>query len=130
MPTLQTKHLTGRALDYAVAVAEGGTDFLFDGITWGFKLGGATKVLAKGWSPSMSYSPSTDWSQGGPIIEREKINLETRDDPDGFYWVALVPNHRGDGPTALIAAMRCFVASKLGPTVDIPKDLLTNQGAS
>ncbi len=30
----------------------------------------------------------------------------------------------GMGPTPLIAAMRCYVASKLGDEVDIPEELL------
>lgn len=29
------------------------------------------------------------------------------------------------GPTPLIAAMRCYVASKLGDEVEIPEELLT-----
>lgn len=63
---------------------------------------------------------STDWAQGGPIIERERIEL--RDDGDG--WMALDGN--GDaqfGPAPLIAAMRCYVASKLGDEVEIPEEL-------
>jgi hypothetical protein len=32
---------------------------------------------------------------------------------------------RAEGPTPLIAAMRCYVASKLGDTVEIPEELLT-----
>jgi hypothetical protein len=32
--------------------------------------------------------------------------------------------HHATGPTLLIAAMRCFVASKLGDTIDIPEELL------
>jgi hypothetical protein len=29
-----------------------------------------------------------------------------------------------NGPTPLVAAMRCYVASKLGDTVEIPDDLV------
>jgi hypothetical protein len=29
------------------------------------------------------------------------------------------------GPTPLIAAMRCYVASKLGDEVDVPEELMT-----
>jgi hypothetical protein len=32
-----------------------------------------------------------------------------------------------EGPTPLVAAMRCYVASKMGDEVDVPEDLL--QGA-
>lgn len=86
------------------------------------------------------YSPSTDWSQGGPIIEREGINLSV-DYQDsalsndmvqigwkGNLWNNSVPGTAGFlqwayGPTPLIAAMRCFVASKLGETVEVPEEL-------
>ena len=34
---------------------------------------------------------------------------------DDAYW---------DGPTALIAAMRCFVASRLGDEVEVPEELV------
>lgn len=83
---------------------------------------------------------STDWSQGGPIIEREGISTfkhNKLDDREPDKWCAHKvvprPNMEGgfnmtaiaiDGPTPLIAAMRCYVASKLGNTVEIPKELI------
>ena len=79
------------------------------------------------------YAPSTDWSQGGPIIEREQIAIwwEKWDDVDSALpvWTAVRFNE-GDyyGSTPLIAAMRCYVASKLGDEVEVPDELL--QGAS
>jgi hypothetical protein len=63
---------------------------------------------------------STDWSQGGPIIERERIELEH----DGFaWWARIKADEDYTGPTPLIAAMRCYVTSKLGDTVDLPEEL-------
>lgn len=92
--------------------------------------------------PRVEYGPvalydlnfSTDWSQGGPIIEREKISPRCQFfmRGDGSYdnsrneWVAThweLPVC-GVGPTPLIAAMRCFVASRLGDEVEIPEELL------
>jgi hypothetical protein len=65
---------------------------------------------------------STDWAQGGPIIEREGINLEYAVDPE--KWCAcIMADQEVYGPTALIAAMRCYVSSKLGDDVEIPKEL-------
>jgi hypothetical protein len=73
------------------------------------------------------YSPheySTDWAQGGPIIEREKLAIEPYQDGG---WICTSPTDRWhgnkSGPTPLIAAMRCYVASKLGDTVDVPEEL-------
>lgn len=70
---------------------------------------------------------SEQWSQGGPIIERERINI--RDEVT--RWAAWMwdKTRCGDvsyyGPTPLIAAIRCLVASRLGDEVDIPEELLT-----
>ena len=74
------------------------------------------------------YAPSTDWSQGGPIIEEWAISLC----PDEFItgnmrWCAVCTNeavgYDAFGPTTLIAAMRCYVASKLGDEVEVPEEL-------
>jgi len=67
------------------------------------------------------YSPSTDWSQGGPIIEKEKIRLYYIAQPkmDSQQWSASKLCQRPlRGTTPLIAAMRSFVASKFGDTSD------------
>ena len=123
---VKTAELTGTALDWAVAKCEWGvTELVFDGITHGFNLDGNTKVLSQGWAPSMSWHPSTNWSQGGPIIEREGINLYQM---QGGTWQANLDYGMTDeaichGPTLLIAAMRCFCASKLGEEIEIPKEL-------
>ena len=66
------------------------------------------------------FAPSIYWSQGGPIIEREKIELTH----DGFEWWARIwADEDYEGPTPLIAAMRCYVASKLGDEVEVPDEL-------
>jgi hypothetical protein len=100
---MKTSELTGAALDWAVAMAENwaGADF--------------------------EVKPySTDWAQGGPIIEREHISVEaTRVGGLGDRWMADIQTdctQFADKP--LIAAMRCYVASKLGDTVDVPKELV------
>lgn len=124
--------LTGRALDWAVAMCEGAvTELVFDGITHGFKLNGNLKVLAKGWT-SLSWHPSTDWAIAGPIIEREEIGLRMNVPcSPGRTWEgrpSLLAKGAGGkfgyGPTPLIAAMRCVVASKLGEDLDVPEELL------
>jgi len=100
---IKTSELTGAALDWAVARCEGGV---------------GNDQLVGAW-----YSPSTDWAQGGPIIEREKITLRIWEDED--YVHAYKWNTEGwlEGPTPLIAAMRCYVSSKLGDEVEIPEEL-------
>ena len=111
---MKVSELSGAALDWAVAKCEGATDFWFDTVaTHWVKLHGQDRALRYGWA--QSYLPSTDWSQGGPIIERERISWADF----GKFFKA------GDykGPTPLIAVMRCYVASKLGDEIDLPKEL-------
>ncbi len=125
---IKTSELSGAALDWAVAKCEGATDLEFDGVTCGFKLGGKLRVLARGWAESMTFLPSSNWAQGGPIIEREKISTECKHDG---WWAASYQYNYSDtkehlmlGDTALIAAMRCYVASKLGDEFNVPENLL------
>lgn len=94
---------------------------------------------ADGLGPLRIFSPSTDCAQGGPIIDRERITTVAHDVGGKTGWSASVSTslsfyrhyideqlpfslsgHEGVGPTRLIAAMRAFVASKLGPEVDLP----------
>ena len=107
---MKTSELIGLALDWAVAKCEG--LIRPDGGVYCGHHGNIHK-----------FKPSTDWSQGGPIIEREKINIEQLE----HYCVAYIRpceiSQRLTGPTPLIAAMRCYVASKLGDEVEIPEEL-------
>ena len=113
---MKTSELTGHALDWAVAMCEG-----IDHDT-------AAMNIMFGDDNDWFLAFSTDWAQGGPIIEREKVALDaemgdvwrakmeyTNDDSLRPQW------SEEDGPTPLIAAMRCYVASKLGDEVDVPE---------
>ncbi len=123
MTIIKTSKLTGAALNHAVHLALGlgyRRDEKYGPMY--FRSSQAPGVIAWGNSPS-PYS--TDWSQGGPIIEREKIRLDI--DVESLEWYADVNQTPGcwlySGPTPLIAAMRCFVASKLGDEVDVSEEL-------
>ena len=72
--------------------------------------------------PLHGYTPTADWHQGGSIIEREKIELFPH---EGDGWGAMINNDFEFNccETPLIAAMRCYVASKLGDEVEIPEEL-------
>ena len=68
-----------------------------------------------------TYSPSTDWLQGGLIIEREKISILPRIDGSWYAEIPMELKQDGNfsvGATPLIAAMRCFVADKFGEEVE------------
>lgn len=76
-----------------------------------------------GWG---SFTPSTCWHVGGPIIERERICLRDTGDEGASMWEA-DDQREADvkffGPTPLIAAMRCHAVSKLGEEVEVPDEL-------
>lgn len=69
----------------------------------------------------VAYEPDTNWAQGGPIIERVRISPYYMPGEVGGAWRAeLLGQYPAAGPTPLIAAMRCYVASKLGDEIDLP----------
>lgn len=113
---MKTSELTGTDLDWAVAKCLGYSGEQASGILF---------------CDASALAYSTNWSQGGPIIEREEIGIK-RNSPcsDGRQWEASpsitakgAGGKWGYGPTPLIAAMRCYVASKLGDEVEIPGEL-------
>jgi len=116
---MKTSELTGAALDWAVAKCEGFTDYDHDTETM------LPPRKEYGRVNLDEYSYSTDWARGGPIIEREGITL--RNFIQGDAWDAELDYEETflqSGPTPLIAAMRCYVASKLGDEVEIPEGVL------
>lgn len=122
-----TSELTGHALDRAVAVAMG-----WKIVTWGSR---QVWVQASGEGRFRcnvnDWKPSTNPAQAWPIIEQEKITLYGDRDQEG--WAAVIgddfgqPDYSsdrygradGEGDTSLMAAMRCFVASKLGSEFEL-----------
>ena len=113
---IKTANLTRAALDWAVAKCEGYTDYcdVTDKIQ--------TPHKNHGWVPMSDLNYSTDWSQSGPIIEREKIRLDTTWNFEDGNWSARIDSVGGwwQGDTPLVAAMRCYVVSKLGDEIEIP----------
>ena len=75
----------------------------------------------EGTQPSQYTEYATQWRDGGPIIEREGITIQQS--PDRDCCMAHNESHAFEGPTPLIAAMRCYVASKLGEIVEVPREL-------
>lgn len=96
---MRTSELQGTALDWAVSVAH-------------------KDVLAP-----VAYS--RQWRFGGPIIELAGIAV--RRTYEGSGWTASIWTGQGtvfeEGPTPLVAAMRCYVAAHLGDEVEVPEEL-------
>ena len=116
MVKVKTSELQGAALDYAVAVAHGWMDF--EDMAFCSNEGDFTSYLSL-WS----FCPGRVWAHGGPIIERERIQFRSE---QNTQYRAFISQFGADavGETHLIAAMRCYVASKLGDVVDIPDELI------
>lgn len=122
---MKTAELEGAQLDLAVANADElpHTD-IRDGRCY------AAQPIFDGQKMAvLPFEPSTRWAHGGPLIEREQIAIASFDDG----WCAEAPTRRGaawfyrgedswgpPAPTPLIAAMRAFVASRLGEEVELP----------
>jgi hypothetical protein len=132
--------LEGALLDAVVAKAEG----------FPFRLFGPNTSLPQGLCNALreiegeadwgAWAPSEIWDHGGPIIQRELIVIEPRASVDGLpensmIGAAAKAGHQyvlpepawaerswewQTGPTYLIAAMRAYVASKYGETVELP----------
>jgi hypothetical protein len=139
---IKTSELQGPALDWAVGVAQGDTVYRLrvcrpagwcleddpEGSQWAVH----AQVPKVDWYADYKYNPSQSWLLGGPIIEREWIELVPwpNESDENRRWRATQYDSTDGilnspfGPTPLIAAMRCFVASKLGDEVDVPEKLL------
>lgn len=115
---IKTSELAGAALDWAVAKCEGLNEEDFVEVD---------NLYGPVWR-GPEYS--TDWARGGPIIERERMDIKCWDF-HSMPWKASMwwddentaAEIQAFGPTPLIAAMRCYVASKLGDEVEIPEEL-------
>lgn len=129
MKTIKVSAAQGPVLDWLVAKCVGLKPHAFVERDMGQK-----RPLARwcgvnvGPSGHELFSPSTSWDIGGPIIHKEEISvIETGDASkwEGRVWDEYSQSfRRWSGPTPLIAAMRCYVASKLGEEVEVPDELL------
>jgi hypothetical protein len=120
MKTVNTCELIGPALDWAVAKSCGDEHWTSgrnpDWFAWRMR----------------NWKPSTDWAQGGPLIEKYVVSIEFGKNQDDFPgWSAIVgpvtymQEPDAFGSTPLVAACRAIVTAKLGETVQIPDELWT-----
>jgi len=123
MPKIKTSQLRDGPLDYAVALTEGAEGIEmrtfclveYPSIRW-----------SEGYRTELAeYQPSKDWRLAGTFIDSEGISIEclSHDEWKGTVFT----EHLGyscHGDSALEAAMRALVLSKLGEEVEIPSELL------
>lgn len=108
---MRTNSLIGSMLDYWVAMAQGENAY--------FPQGHADHFLwirqRNSSSPRACPFYSTNWANGGPILEREGIWVV---DMGNGRWLATTRDgYEQEGPTYLIAGMRCYVAKTFGEIV-------------
>jgi hypothetical protein len=105
---VKVSQLEGVRLDYWVARAEGIPDLKFNSEH------GVLVCDSNRWT--VVYAPSKIWEQAGLIIEREQIGIAPSE--DGLIWYAITRTQVVcSASAALVAAMRAYVASKLGSEV-------------
>lgn len=114
---VKTAELVGTALDWAVAHTQE--------CVWPVVYGG--KVYHHIDREYIIYAPSTDWAQGGPLLDSMVIgvihNSRIRPHPFDKGYQAMASHFIGpsEGHTILIAACRAIVAAKMGDVVQVPK---------
>lgn len=113
---IKTKELVGAALDWLVAKCEGAAASDLDPMAF---------TMNRNAAGMWNYTKAP--AQGQPILEREVITT-THDRGYDFDqpWrcaLSIDPYNLYEGPTMLIAGLRCYVASKLGEEVEVPGEL-------
>lgn len=128
MAKVKTEVLTGKALDWAVAQAEGITTMMLkvskeEDKKEPFALFGSLAYRIGDPDEDKTYAPSSCWHCGGPLIAKYALEFE---------WITdatLRVEIPGCGTSAfagahLMAACRAIVKRNLGETVLIPMEIL------
>jgi len=103
--TMKTDELDGAALDFMVSCDE----YL-------------ENVIPLRDENDEIWSPSTIWEQGGVYIHLNNISICYENENQWKSYISV--ENTSYGSTPLVSAMRCFVKSKFGVTVDIPNWVL------
>lgn len=135
---VKTSELIGPALDWAVGYSVRDEEFISG------HFAGSREAWAIDWISSSSYSPSTEWAQGGPLIEKYGIMLSPPKSlshynggpkagwsESGYWGTTIFGRDRAHRRASfnhetmpLVAAMRAVVQFVLGDTVSVPKELM------
>jgi hypothetical protein len=117
--------LEGALLDAAVAKAEGYSSVRIREAADRPVCEIAFQMLTSQDPRWVAHEPHRQWSLGGPIIEREEIDLVSvgngwRAGHSLEQWQVDAGFGGSFGPTPLIAAMRAYIASRFGDVVELP----------
>lgn len=132
---VRVSNLVGLALDWATGIADGrelelpGAVRGRNNVVWCdpfvVKLDGRPDFHDK---TRRKWQPSTDWNTGGPLFDKHLGSAHHNPHlEDNSCRYSAGPAGAGIwlyGPTALIAFCRTLVLTKLGDTVQVPKELM------
>lgn len=102
----KVSELVGATLDYWTGKATG--------YECHFEFGWVV-AMSDGRLISSNYTPSIDWTQGGPLIE--KYHLDVCEWKNKGYYCVDNNGYCSDGPNALVAICRAVVRSVFGDEV-------------
>jgi len=113
--------LEGPLLDYWVGRVLGLEELDVDAIEATY-----VREQSEGPGPRVRFSPSSDWTQGGSVVERLNISViyepdSAADEPAGTWTAYIQPVKDGMfwGARPLIAAMRAAVHHRFGHEVQL-----------
>ena len=98
----QIDYWVARALNIQIIPAEGESGYLYH---------------PRPGAPARKWSPSRQWGQGGPLIERFRVDLNWDWEQSSEWTASMEPDINAQGATILEAAMRAFIISRLGEEV-------------
>lgn len=110
---VKTSELTGASLNWVVASIE-----------WPNDSGIRNPELMSKESVNEEYLFDKDWSLVGIILEREFINVAKWNTQSGWQASDQLCKVACNGPSAMIAILRCHVANRIGDEVEVPDHLL------
>jgi hypothetical protein len=109
--TMKTYELDGTALDFMVSRCSIYHEYLLENV-----------IPLRYDDDKNDWSPSTNWQQGGVYIHLNNISICYENENQWKSYISV--ENTSYGSTPLVSAMRCFVKSKFGVTVDIPNWVL------
>lgn len=118
---VKTADLVGEALGWAVGKAEGLDVYLeppgYNGVPW--------RVFARYQGEAIvhtkRYNPWEDWALAGLLLDKHRISLIYAFEE---YEALIGMTGSGYHPSSTIAVCRAIVATKIGDTVQVPKELM------
>lgn len=131
---VRTHDLTTKQMSFLVSMIE------MPHLVWGDTIGihaHSSQIIVPELNEPDCYTPYMGWDMFGDIVEREGIDIycnvpTNRKHKDVAWrgsWAAQyhrcgIESERYYGNTAIIAAVKCFIAHKLGENIELPDELV------